>query len=355
MLISPHESLELLHRHARSQDTLIAVAAQMGQLGAGMVMAGPAEFGVKEFAVPHTIGKRLTFRAINGSEAGSHMQDKQAFSEMTLRLGYLAPRSLVVHPGEPHNTAVCRVAKLDEQSPQRFCKPYRSAASRGVFASDTPEAAVAFTSSRREPYLVQTYHPGEDWRYILHRDPEQVRQGLAPGWRMAFHKVKPQVVGTGEHAVEHLLANHPYLADDVKQKYLDSQPSRIISHVPAPGEVIRLAKHNTIFHARLPSPVEQQNLDRLMLSYMQNVEQEIGRRLAVLCVDLMIPKTDTLSRSHSLDTLRREVTFLEQQLPFGLAGYSRQFSNSRQLQRSFNRSVFAAGRALRRASKLALT
>lgn len=348
----PHENPDAL------PGSLIESAYALGQLSeqaAGRVLSIVAHVG----AVPlYEQGSKMLYRALNGN-TGLELQSKTSFAKIVQRLGYVAPRSVVVKPGGNSAGTLKSIEALDTSSSLRFCKPLNGWQGRGVMAAASPDEALGFVSGQREKYLVQTSEiPEQDWRYILHRDVNQLATGEPPAWRIAYEKVRPKVVGDGTQTIKQLVTAHPEMPDDAKMKYLHYHGDQL-GLVPEAGEQIALIQSGNISkgaYSRLPNIVEQENLDRFMLEFLAKLEAKVGGALGTLCVDIGVKDGRVLERVYDEQGLKENIVFYEFQVPFGMTGYTNQLpmrprkfgtAFSARVNDRFRQSMLASGRMLR--------
>jgi hypothetical protein len=266
------------------------------------------------------------FTVANGEVGADIFPNKSRFAELVNGLGYHAPRTVTVEPKgfEAGVDYRSRVESLDEERPQRFCKPVNAARGRGARRVETVDEALAFVSASNEPYLVQTLEqPQRDWRYVLHRDVDHLADDVGAGWHVIFQKVRPTVVGDGSRSIRQLVADDEVMPSDAKQRYTD-QHKDALEVVPADSELVELIQSGNITqgaYGQLASDTEKENLDRFMAQFVKDVEGTLDTKLATLCFDLGVKDPNVLSGEYDFGKIRDNIVFYEHQLPFGINVY----------------------------------
>ncbi|MET0779824.1 MAG: hypothetical protein ABWY71_03235, partial [Candidatus Saccharimonadales bacterium] len=269
---------------------------------------------------PYQRGVREQFAIFNGHYEGAELSDKAQFSEVMERLGYLAPRTVVVQAGSDDNEIHDRIAALHANDPRRFLKPLCGSRAKGTMQAEDPDQALVFARQERRPYLVQTVeNTNHEWRYAVHRDPQQVRDGAPHRWRMALRKIRPSVTGDGMTPLDTLVQNNPDMPWFSRTKYRLHRGSDT-GRIPEDGEHVELAVGGNI-GARLPDSTEQANLDQFMRVVTSELERQIGAPLATICFDIGVKHADTLAGPYDHGKLRQELVFYEYQVPFGFFSY----------------------------------
>jgi hypothetical protein len=262
------------------------------------------------------------FTVANGETGADIFPNKYEFGALVNELGYLAPQSVLVEPQGVQSGVDYReqVFALDDRS-QRFCKPLNATRGRGTQPFDSSEDALAFAIGQGEPYLVQTLEEPEcDWRYILHRDAVQLANDEAPGWRIAFQKVRPTVMGDGQRSIAELVDEHPQMPPHSKNGYIKHH-SEALATVPTEGELVHLIHAGNVSqgaYVQMPSKLETANMDRFMAQFLHDVEEKLSTRLGTLCVDLGVKDAGVLTSEYDYDAIKQSVVFYEHQLPFGV-------------------------------------
>jgi hypothetical protein len=126
---------------------------------------------------------------------------KYEFIEAIRSLGYDAPKSVLVPPGEAegHLDAIRRL----HDNPLRFLKPLFGSKSWGLYVASNCDDALRFLAQQRIPYIVQEYVPPQaEWRYILHRTWADLQDTRMPSIRMAYEKLGPAAWGAGIERVQ---------------------------------------------------------------------------------------------------------------------------------------------------------
>ena len=360
-LLYPHEGIDVLRENAQGQNA----AYELGQFGHFI--------GLQTLHIETMESRSRAFTVANGTVGADIFPSKQRLSEKLNELGYHAPRSVKVEPKgiEDGVDYSDQIAGLDEQQPERFCKPANGARGRGARMLETPEAALTYVAGQGEAFLVQSFEkPERDWRYILHRDSTQLESGNPAGWRVTFKVARPIVTGDGSKSIATLVAENKQMPDTAKQSYADTHKD-MLTVVPADGEVLHLVQTGNRAqgaYREQHSEVEQDNLDRFMATFARDLETSLGTTLATLCFDLGIKDSSVLLGDYDFDRIRDNIVFYEHQLPFGMKPYlhemipqdvqwskldkfvpesrRRQYTEG-QIYMNFIRSVIRSGRYLR--------
>ena len=310
-LLYPHDDLSRLRESGQTERSLTYEVSHF----AGFL-------SLQTMHIESFSSRSWAFQVANGSTGSDIFPSKQRFSEMVNGLGYRAPRSVRIDANAPLDSMRDRVAGLDDQQ-ERFCKPANGARGRGAHVAPTPQAALAFASSQPEAYLIQSLEkPINDWRYIYHRDANQLTDRTQGAWRIMFKVSRPVIIGDGEHSVADLVAESESIPAGAKRNYLSHHPE--VSGVPVSGEVVELVHTGNRSQGayRMPhSPAEEHNLDRFMNGFITDVEAALGTTLATVCVDIGSLKKGTLEDDYDEERLKRDIVFYEHQLPFGMSPY----------------------------------
>jgi hypothetical protein len=217
--------------------------------------------------------RRHSFVFYNGG--APYYYGKHQFLEVLRSLGYDAPASVLVRPGEARRHLDAIQGLSDEQP--RFIKPFLGSKSWGLHVADSSDDVMQFLARQHVPYLVQEYvPPKEEWRYILHRTWADLKEKRPPSIRMAYEKIGPPVWGAGMMRMQRL-------------------SKKALWRDPVTGDALH--------YRRLPDPTRLTEIDALMLELLAAYEHLTGAPLATLCVDLGF-------------TQRGPVIY-ESQLPFG--------------------------------------
>lgn len=265
-----------------------------------------------------------SFSVANGSVGSEIFPDKFAFNNLVRSLGYEAPLSVLVDPSNPEANYVERIESLDEDRSERFCKPLNSTQGRGAAMFGSAHEAYAFAHQQNEAYLVQTYEkPANDWRYILHYDQDQLRDGQNSAWHILFKVVQPTVMGDGHSTINQLVKQIEDMPDVAKQKYRKYHQDQLMV-VPEANQVVKLVETGNrergaygLEHSQL----EQDNLDQFMLTFLKDVESYLGTTLATTCFDLGLRDPQVLKRPYDFLAIQKNVVFYEHQMPFGMKPY----------------------------------
>lgn len=318
----PHARPELLRRgqHAAQAIAAAVIAGAVRRTlrpALGLYFQGSPEIQLET--------NLAVYRELNEPNAAEQVVDKLQFEHVLQQLGYRAPRSICADPEKDTLEALTKqVHELDRSAPQRFCKPFYSSKGRGIYLADSPAAAARYALAQPHLTLIQTMEtPAEDWRYILHRDPAQAAHGQPPLWRIAYHKVRPQVVGDGRHTVRQLLEVDSSIPAKAKQRCLKYFPGNL-QDVPIKGQPIDLVQTGNISvgsYGTLPSRAALDYVDRFMLELLSDLEKHLGTTFGTFCVDIGLLDTSVFNAPYNDAAMRRSVTFYEFQVPFGLSGY----------------------------------
>lgn len=316
-LLYPHEDLDALRNNTITTHDPVY---ELGQV---------AHFVTLQALHINTVPSReRTFAIANGKTGSDIFPNKQRFSDLVNEIGYRAPRSVTVDPsriteGEDYTD---RALGVDEQSPQRFCKPLHGSHGWGAKVTDTPQDALEFVAGQDEVYLVQSFEkPKQDWRYILHRDKHQLASGTQDGWHVTLKVERPVVTGDGSHTVSELLEADEKVPETARQKYLKHHTDTAL-HIPTDGEVMELLNTGNREQGAysVPSdPAEVGNLDKFMVQFVRDLETHLGTTLGTLCVDIGILDPEALTASYDHERMKQAVVFYEHQIPFGIKSYSR--------------------------------
>lgn len=246
---------------------------------------------------------KLFFEMCNGP-AISVIEGKLQFTQDVLKLGYFAPKSVLVKPGQSARSQLADIEALDQFSSKRLCKPYRSSGGRGLYLAPSPEAAISFADQSRTAYLIQTAMPPikGDFRYVFQRTPEDLWSGSPPSFRVVVERIGPRVKGDGLRTVPELIDRLPRSRKDKAKLKIAAQ-----NRVPADGELVELVGSGNLTYpkwARLPCAEKLAHLDSVLTKFLADYERLVlGNPLAVFCADIGL-------------TSDGGVVFYEFQLPF---------------------------------------
>lgn len=233
------------------------------------------------------------------------IEGKYQFTQLVRQLGYLAPDSVLVSPADGMHGDLEAVQNLDTKSEARFCKPLFDSFGRGLHVAWTPEQALLLARRQGRPYLVQSFLPPtkEEWRYVLHRTPEDMRARRLPSIRTAAIKLGPVVVGDGVHTVRELIALRKTWPIEDRRKLLMAASTDI----PGPGEKVELVNSGNVsrkLHGfAIPDDDALKRIDNFMLKFLGAFEEHIQGQFGTFCVDLGITADGPV--------------FYELQFPFG--------------------------------------
>jgi hypothetical protein len=311
-LLYPHEGIDIMRENAQIRNA----AYELGQF---------AHFiGLQTLHIETLDSRSRAFAVANGEQGSDIFPSKQRFSELINTLGYHAPKSITVEPGEPTYALFKQVTALSEDSDQRFCKPANGARGRGARMVESPADALAYAAEQDEAYLVQSFEkPERDWRYILHRDSKQLASGEPAGWHVMFKVERPIVVGDGNRPIADLLADSGKIPGSAKRKYIQHHEMESLI-IPTDGEVVELLQTGNREQGayRVPhSNVEEANLDRFMAQFVHDLEGALDTTLGTVCVDMGVKDSRALQGEYDFDSIRQMVVFYEHQLPFGMKPY----------------------------------
>jgi hypothetical protein len=232
------------------------------------------------------------------------VEGKYEFTQLVRELGYLAPDSVIVSPGDSIPD-ISAIECLDPASAVRFCKPRFDSFGRGLHVARSPEDALHFAAKQCRPYLVQSFLPPThgEWRYILHRTPEDLTARRPPTIRVAATKLGPVVTGNGRYTVKQLIAANRAWPIADRRKLMMAASTR----VPEPGERVELVNSGNISRKlhrfAIPDQDELARVDGYMLAFLASLEELVGGRFGTICVDLGMTERGTV--------------FYELQIPFG--------------------------------------
>jgi hypothetical protein len=314
-LIYPHEGIDVMHKNARGVYS-----------SAYELMHFTHFISLQTLHIESQESRSNAFAVANGRIGANIFPNKKLFSDFINQLGYRAPRSVIIEPEgiERGLDYYSQVAALDERRPQRFCKPVNAARGRGARMLNTIEDTLAFITNRNEPYLVQTFErPERDWRYILHKDSNQLANYEQSGWHVMFKVVQPTVVGDGNKSIAVLVAEDELMPINSKQNYV-MQHKNDLATVPDKDKVVQLVHTGNRAQGayKIPhSKEEERNLDRFMAQFMSDLEAGLGTRMGTLCVDLGATDSMALSGEYDFEKIKGSIVFYEHQLPFGMKPY----------------------------------
>ena len=252
----------------------------------------------------------IRFALLNGTGVGADLGFKDRFPGIIQELGFRAPQSLPIPIGDHDpNDLFEGIEALDPNDKRRMIKIVFSSSGHGLEMTNYlwEAAGVAAQAAATMRLVVQSYEPGEDWRYILHRDPAAIENGEGPNVRIAYKKVRPHVVGDGQATVGDLL--EASLIPEESRNIIMDRPDIDLSQVLPANHRLDLVRWGHISQgafAQLPTAAELAILDPPMLDLFAKLEARYGRR-GVLCIDLGRLATD-------------ELTLYEEQVVFQIGG-----------------------------------
>lgn len=321
-LLYPHEDLDgfLANRSPLPR----VIWEQYNYIGRAL----PAELGILTGSgTLFDYGLRHVFEYANGP-AGAELQRKDSFARIIRELGYLAPRSELILPSEDPDSVTEKILSVDTCDPLRFCKPLRASQGRGTYLGEDPEEIKEFISRKpkllRSPYLVQeALKPEQDWRYVLHRDTSHLVDGKPPGWRIAYHKVRPTVTGDGASPIHQLVRRNEAMPNSSKLFYALRHPRNLVK-VPNDGEAVELIHTGNIHqgaYSRIPETDELDYMDTFMLHFLGDLEKHFDTTFGTLCFDIGVLDAGVFEQPYNFDAMKEVIAFYEHQLPFGTSGY----------------------------------
>jgi hypothetical protein len=349
----PHESFAELSKNVASADCEIYdQLLEMGRASLLINLGEKAIFGANGTTMWQE-GAARQFELFNGHRQGVELVYKDAFPGIINAIGYRAPSTTVLDPGMSDTEKLAQINALDFDSPFRFLKPLAGSRSKGVKRAASPEEALTIAEATKRPYLVQSYEkPQEEWRYALHRDPQQVLDGGSPKWRVAMRKFKGEVIGNGYNTVPDLVRSSD-LPRRAKRNFLALQDKRELS-IPPRDEIITV-QSGSILNATLPTQPQLKKLDAFFTDFIGKLERHIGASLVTACFDFGLIDAAKLNDKNNIVPLTADdVVFYEYQVPFGgynliLAQkvYPHNKSLGRKVSRTFSRSMFVGGKLVR--------
>lgn len=308
-LVYPHEDLESFG--ALGGWEWIAAAKIVGQ-------QAPLMLGHR--TMPTSDRQSRAFRFMNGHMGAEVLPRKLPFGELVHELGYLAPRSVYIQAASSaawieHQTQ----SALPDQT-SFFAKPVDGVLGRGTGHFDSLRAVAEAVEDRSEAYLIQSDEtPQEDWRYVLQRDAKNSDQA----WRIAYKKIRPNVVGDGSSTIEELVREATDIPEDKKSKIIQKIGDRA-SRVPAEGQLTEVAESGNISngaYGQLPNDEELRKIDSFMQHFVADLEPRIGTKLNVMCFDPGVKDKTIFKGDYDFEKMKETVVFYEFQIPFGITGY----------------------------------
>lgn len=320
----PHEAQDTLRGRNKGLPNTIVLAHQLGTASIRL-----AERIVQEqrYGYQTNRAKEKQHRLMNGDLGAEALQNKQLFTQLVRELGYQTPVSILVPVGADAQEFIADVAAMNDSDDRRFCKPIGGIKGKGIKVVSNPKEALDFVAQQKNDYLIQTVEqPEQDWRYILHRDREQMTTGQLPAWRIAYAKVRPTVVGDGQASVRQLVEHDEKMPPTAKKKYFKHNGRSNGSYIPEAGEVVDLVDSGNLSqgaYGRLPDNTELDHMDRFMAQFISDLETNIDGRLGTMCVDIGVKDPGVFDREYSFVAMKDAIVFYEFQVPFGFRGYLR--------------------------------
>lgn len=351
----PHESPEKLKDDSAGFFNTVSATKQGVRLSRLLLQRYLYE---RRFTYQNNVLKEKQHRILNGDVGTTVLQDKHQFVELVAEMGYNAPASVLIPSGSNPRDYVPQVMDMDKAEPRRFCKPHQGVKGKGIFVASDPQEAIEFVSTQKNDYLVQTFeYPEQDWRYILHRDNQQITEAESPVWRIAYEKIRPTVTGDGVRSIQQLVADDILMPSSAKKAYMEHDGRAYGSTVLEPGESTVLINSGNLAqgaYGKLPETKRLEFMDAFMNEFLVDLEKTIGGRLGTLCVDLGIKNTAFFDSTYDIEELKKSITFYEFQVPFGFQGYIKGLSSigiSRLSERtsimySFGKSMLLTGARL---------
>ena len=258
----------------------------------------------------------------NGKKGAEILSHKYRFAQAVDAMGYLIPASQLVPAGSTAEEIQKAMNGKFTGVNAFICKPIDGDKGRGIERFASTEKAVTFLAGQSKDYLLQEIKgPGQDWRYIFHRDGEQVlREEDSLVWRIAYQKVRPEVVGDGVQTVIELLKNKVEVPARSRKKVIQQLTSAQKAQILPSGESRPLIQNGNIAqgaYGKLPEIPELNEMDAFMYRFHRKLEAQLGVRLATACYDVGVLE------ANGPVALKDRVVFFEAQLPFGFFGYLR--------------------------------
>ncbi|SRR5258706_5902286 len=330
-LIYPHENMRMLRRHmlATSRYTIPYIYPQLIsfeiQMGASLLRRRDSR----------TLDEKADLHYLfNGRFGEEVLQDKSSFNTLVQKLGYQAPENVLVSGESGTDSLLSDVEGLDRDNQSRFCKPLGASQGRGIYIAPSSQEALKFAQEQQVPYLIENFlPPKEDWRYILHRDTQQLKANENQQWRIAYKKVRPVVTGDGHTPIRKLVTDDKEIPLSAKRKYLRKhKQDPALDEVPNDQEERPLISSGNISqgaYGQLPKPNEVEYMDKFMLQFQADIEKEIGGTLGTFCVDIGVKDRHVFDNPYDFDEMRKAIVFYEFQVPFGFSGYLRNLPDQR--------------------------
>jgi hypothetical protein len=338
----PHEAPDQFMRWGKlgslSLLETVATKGTYGIAGFGRIMGATALYRDVE---------RQIFTMANGP-AGVDLASKDTIGALVRGAGYLAPHSVLIQRGDDPRLVAIAIDELDSDQPSRLCKPLASSKGLGIKIVNTPKEAREFVAGQIRPYLVEELlMPEMDVRYILHRDASQVNAGAPPGWRIAYAKVRPTIIGDGQSSVSELIERETDMPLVAKRKYARHHRSEL-QYIPPQDEVNELIHTGNVSqgaYGRIPPVQELNHLDTFMMRFLHDLEENVNAPFGTLCFDIGIRDKALLQQTYDHDVMKANIVFYEHQLPFSMTGYTSQLSEA-ECHSSIGTRLYDANRSL---------
>lgn len=309
-LTYPHEAF----------DSIAGLSTRREWIEVAKIIGQHVPIVMKSRRAPTALRQSLTFRFLNGDTGAEVLPQKRFFGDLVNELGYRAPRSVYVANGSSvENIEEVVTKQLDDQK-SYFIKPVNGVQGRGTGSFHDIHELAAAVSSSSEDYLVQSDEtPQEDWRYILHRDANNTDNV----WRIAYRKVRPQVIGDGTSSIGNLVESATDIPEDRKEKIIHKIGERA-HRVPQDGQITSVAESGNISngaYGQLPDQDELHRIDGFMQRFVSDLENHLGSKLNTMCFDLGVKDKSIFEGEYDFEKMKEEVVFYEFQIPFGITGY----------------------------------
>gem|GEM_PF-5553443 len=256
---------------------------------------------------------------LNG-EGAELLVDKYPFIELVRRLGYLAPKQLILYANEPDEQRLLRAGNhFPELDDRVIAKPYCDSNGRGIaemLMLDLP----GFTSTIARDYILQEYIGiAAEIRYIRQVDYRgEVIQ------RVHYTKEIPKLYGDGMRTKQEIIeaSELPESSRQImRARNQDSlglvMPDGYALHVPPTDEY----PPKTTIEWDESNRRRIENMDRFMTEFIASLQGAIGHPMPVLCFDIGIKDMDVLSGPYDFEAMKQVIVPFETQIPFTLFRY----------------------------------
>lgn len=266
--------------------------------------------------------RQAIMRDINGPGT-EFLADKYSFVELVHKLGYRAPRQILIRKDETpaqHTEAVQASFGHSPDTQRLICKPRDGAGGRRIvefFAADVAQGVRALKGD----YIVQEHIPhGFEVRYV-----RWLRDGNTP-YRVCFEKTIPKLHGDGQRPKLQLILNSDLSAGS-KVATIKQNVGSLSNVVPRGGSIhisnIGKGEQKTPMWAPENSQ-RLENIDRFMQQFLADLQTFVGHPLPMLCFDIGFADPAVLDRPYNFQQLRDNAIFFECQMPFTMTNYVRE-------------------------------